>query len=106
MADKRTYAQRAETIKKAVTKRRKRVRQQAIEHLGGRCQICGYDRCIGALDVHHRDPTKKNFGISEDGNTRSWERVKSELSQCILICANCHREVHAGITQLPTETSG
>lgn len=77
---------------------------QAIEYLGGKCQICGYDRCIDALDIHHKDPKKKSFGISEDGVTRSWERVKAEIEHCILICANCHREVHAGITQLPTET--
>lgn len=105
MAEKRTYAQRAETIKRAVSKRRKRIRTQAVEYLGGKCQICGYDRCVEALDIHHKDPNKKLFGISQDGNTRSWDRVKSEIQQCILICANCHREVHAGITQLPTETS-
>lgn len=101
MAEKRTYAQRAETIKRAVTKRRKRVRQLAIEFLGGRCQICGYQRCSDALEIHHRDPLTKRFAVSEKGITRSWARVQEEIKTCILICANCHREVHAGITQLP-----
>ncbi len=105
MPEKRTYAQRAETIKKAVSKRRKNIRKQAIEHLGSKCQICGYNKCLEALDFHHRDSKIKSFGISTDGNTRSWARVKSEIEKCVLICSNCHREVHAGITQLPTVTS-
>lgn len=77
----------------------------AVEHLGGVCQICGYSRCAEALDIHHRDPSLKKFGISVDGNTRSWERVKAEIASCILLCANCHRELHAGVTQLPVEIS-
>ncbi len=105
MVEKRTYAQRAETIKRAVKKRRKRVRQLAIEHLGGCCQICGYLKCFDALEIHHRDPKEKSFAISAEGLTRSWDRVRKEIEKCILICANCHREVHAGITQLPAEMS-
>src|SRR3989338_5363741 len=101
MKDPRTYSQRAETIKKAVIKRRKNIRRMAIEYLGGKCQLCGYVKCLEALDIHHKNPNNKNFGISEDGITRSWKRVKSEIQECILICANCHREIHAGITQLP-----
>jgi len=66
--------------------------------------ICGYDRCSGALDFHHIDPKEKEFGLSVKRLTRSWEKMKKELDKCVLICANCHREVHAGITQLPKET--
>lgn len=105
MAKKRTYADRAEYLIKAVAKRRKKIREMSIEYLGSKCEICGYDRCHDALDFHHRDPGRKEFGISQKGLTRSWKRVKAELKKCILLCANCHREVHAGITQLPTETS-
>ncbi len=67
--------------------------------------ICDYDRCPGALDFHHRDPKQKEFGLSDRGLTRSWEKTKNEIEKCVLICANCHREVHAGITQLPKATS-
>ena len=100
MPDKRTYAERADYIKAAVAKRRKLIRERAVALLGGKCQLCGYARCIGALEFHHPDPSKKDFSISADGMTRSWERVKAEVEKCILICANCHREVHAGMTQL------
>ncbi len=106
MAEKRTYADRAEYIKKAVDKRRKKVRARALAIQDGKCQICGYNRCPQALHYHHRDPKTKEFGISADGLTRAWHRVEKEVQKCILLCANCHREVHSGITQLPKEISG
>ena len=104
MADKRKYKDRAEYLKKAVDKRRKKMRQMAIEHKGGKCQLCGYSKCAQALDFHHLDPSKKDFGISADGITRAWSRIKAELDKCVMICANCHREVHSGLTQLSTVT--
>jgi len=104
MPDKRTYADRREYIKQAVAKRRRKIRTMACEYKGGKCAICGYKRSIEALEFHHLDPKKKDFGVSEDGLTRAWERVKKEIEKCILICANCHRELHAGVTQLPKET--
>ena len=76
----------------------------AVEYKGGRCQVCGYERCIEALEFHHLDPTQKDFGISHRGYTRSWEKVKEEINKCILLCANCHREFHAGKLQLPQVT--
>lgn len=61
--------------------------------MGGRCYKCGYDRCPNAMEFHHVDPEEKDFAIS----TRlSWEAVTKELARCVLLCANCHREVHAG----------
>ncbi|MBI5414462.1 hypothetical protein HZA38_03015 [Candidatus Peregrinibacteria bacterium] len=100
MKDKRKYADRAEYLKAAVKKRRKTIREKAILYKGGKCQLCGYKKCIEALEFHHF-LDKKNFGISQKGYTRSWERVKKELELCMLLCANCHREVENGVTQLP-----
>ena len=57
--------------------------------------MCGYDRCVDAFEFHHLDPSKKEFGISEKGYTRSWKKVQEELDKCRLICANCHRELHS-----------
>ncbi len=73
----------------------------SIEYKGGKCQVCGYDKYQGALDLHHLNPKEKEFGIGAKGYTRSWEKVKTELDKCVLVCANCHREVEAGIVQLP-----
>lgn len=94
MKDKRKYADRAEYIKKAVSKRRRKLKNMAIEYKGGKCFICGYSKCIDALEFHHFDSTKKEFGISKDGLTRSWARVQKEIESCTLVCANCHRELH------------
>lgn len=59
MVEKRPYSQRAEYLKRAVGKRRHRVKEMSVEYLGGKCQVCGYRKCPQALDVHHRDPSKK-----------------------------------------------
>ena len=93
--ERRKYCDRKQYLIRAVHGRRKKVRQMSVEYKGGKCQRCGYDRCIEALEFHHTDPTKKDFSISQKGYTRSWERVRNELDKCIMLCANCHRELHA-----------
>ena len=59
--------------------------------------MCGYDRCERALEFHHRDENEKEFGISDQGRTISFERKVAEVKKCIMVCANCHREIHDGI---------
>jgi len=100
--EKRTYRQRAEYLKKAVARRRKKLKEMAVEYKGGKCIFCGYNKCIDALEFHHLDSKKKDFGLSARGLTRSWKRIQKELDKCILVCANCHRELHAGILQPPS----
>jgi len=102
MAEKRKYADRRKELIKAVAKRRRRVKLLAIESKGGKCQICGYNKCPAALDLHHIRG-QKSFSISHKGYTRSWQKVREEIDKCVLVCANCHREVEVGFTQLPKE---
>lgn len=98
--DTRTYDDRRAYIVQAVSKRRRAIKALAIEYKGGKCQICDYNKYQGALELHHLDPAKKGFGIGQRGHSRSWERVKTELDKCVLVCANCHREVAAGIISM------
>ena len=84
----------------AVAKRRRRLKEMAVETKGGKCMICGYSKYIGALDFHHLDETQKEFGLSIRGLTRSWAKILAEIDKCILICANCHREIHGGLIAL------
>lgn len=84
----------------AVVKRRARVRDRLVEEAGGRCAICGYDRAQVALQFHHLDRTLKEFTI-RGGATRSLERMRAEAEKCVLLCANCHAEVEAGLATLP-----
>ena len=77
-----------------VSERRRKLKDMAIKYKGGKCEKCGYNKCNGALDFHHLNPLEKDFSISSTGTTKSFERIKKELDKCILVCANCHREIH------------
>lgn len=86
--------------KAATTRHRKELKLRAIEYKGGSCQLCGYNRTVEALEFHHIKPEDKAFGIAEKGLSRPWAEIQAELDKCILVCANCHREIEAGVTKL------
>ena len=75
---------------------RQRQKQNIIYVMGGKCACCGYDRCNSALELHHLDPSQKDFTFSQNTN-RAWSRIVAELPKTIMVCANCHREIHAGL---------
>lgn len=87
--------------KAAVDRFRKNLKLKAVEYMGGSCAICGYDKYVGALEFHHIDPSEKDFAIGANGHTRKWEVIKEELDKCVMLCGNCHSEVHAGVTEIP-----
>lgn len=87
-----------QTAYKILRNRRYRIKQELVEYKGGKCQICGYNKCLSALDFHHLDPSTKDFTISSNMKYFNIENLKIELDKCILVCANYHREIHAGIT--------
>lgn len=68
--------------------------------MGGKCIRCGYNKYPEVLEFHHKYPSQKNFNISLKGHCRSWERVRKEIEKCSLLCANCHRELHAELKNL------
>lgn len=77
---------------------RNRVKLKLIEYKGSKCSICGYNKPIPSVyDFHHTDPVKKDFAIS--GKSFSYERLKKEVDKCILVCRNCHSEIHFQWTQ-------
>ena len=87
-----------------VTHRRRR-KQRAVLSMGSACYACGRQGPAAIFDFHHLDASTKSFGV-QDGNTRSWERIAEELSKCVMLCANCHREVHAGLRELDEDLLG
>jgi hypothetical protein len=74
--------------------KQKEKRKYAIDLLGNKCNVCGYHKCINAFDIHHVDPSKKDDNFN---HMRSWsfDRIKKELKNCVLLCSNCHRETHS-----------
>jgi len=72
------------------------MREKAVKFLGGKCVRCGYHEFTCSLDVHHKDPSKKDSRFKRM-RYWSWTRLKKELEQCILLCKNCHAVVHSGL---------
>jgi transposase len=83
-----------------VSRRRRKVKMMLVAEAGGRCVLCGYDRCTAALHFHHVDPSTKRFHLSMQGVTRSLASARAEMEKCVLLCANCHAEVETGVTSL------
>lgn len=78
--------------------RRFGLKTQALEYKGSKCFLCGYDKCPRALHFHHRNPKEKSFTFPA---YRDWPAYKRELDKCVLVCANCHAEIHAELVTLP-----
>ena len=87
-----------------VAQRRRDIKAILVREAGGRCQLCGYNRCIGALQFHHLDPQRKEFDIASGGIARSLHRARLEASKCALLCANCHVEVESGVLKVSLES--
>lgn len=82
-----------------VNLRRFAVKERCLEYKGGKCERCGYDKCKRALCFHHVDSQKKEFTIAK-AHCRKWEDLKAELDKCILVCSNCHMEIHEELKNL------
>lgn len=74
--------------------RQREFKEACVQYKGGECEECGYKKCVAALEFHHKDPTKKDFNISKARLHKMNEATTQELDKCILVCANCHREIH------------
>lgn len=72
---------------------------KAIEYKGGKCVICGYNKCQGSLEFHHIDMEQKDYTISNHKGM-SFDNIKLELDKCALVCRNCHGEIHANKVNL------
>lgn len=83
-----------------VVRHRRARKERAVAFMGGRCQLCGRNGAPTVFDFHHINANSKSFGVSEEGIPRSWDKIEAELRKCVMLCANCHREVHGGLRAL------
>lgn len=74
---------------------RKAMKKEAVKRKGGKCEICGYSKNISALQFHHINPQNKKFGLANNGIIHPWDEYWEEAQKCILVCANCHAEIHS-----------
>lgn len=88
-----------------VKKYRSDLKEKLVEYKGGKCEVCGYSKCIEALEFHHLDPAEKEFGVSSY-TSLSFEKAKKEVDKCILVCANCHREIHHMLNEEKRKNEG
>ena len=80
----------------------KRRKSNLIKVFHSRCCICGFDEFQEALDFHHVNPETKSFGITDSNAvTKALEKQLTEMKKCVLVCANCHRGIHAGKIFVP-----
>lgn len=81
---------------------RRKIKTEFQDRLGGKCQICSYSKCQNALHFHHKDASKKKFTISDAVKRKSFsqQEINEEIKKCVLVCANCHAEIHAGLIKI------
>ena len=84
----------------AVTRRHRKVKLTLVAEAGGRCCLCGYDRCLVNLHFHHVDPAAKSFSLTV-AMGKGLDRLREEARKCVLVCANCHGEIEAGLIVSP-----
>lgn len=73
---------------------RRRRKLNLIKVCGGKCNLCGYNKTAAALEFHHINPEEKDYGLASMGTCHQLETDLKEVKKCILVCANCHREIH------------
>jgi hypothetical protein len=91
-------------VGEAVTRRHRRIRAILVGEAGGCCAVCGYERCSLNLHFHHVDPSAKSFDMNM-GVGKALAAFREEARKCVLVSANCHGEIEAGLIESPPPMS-
>ena len=71
----------------------KQHKRTLVEEFGGCCSICGYNKNYSALEFHHLESKEKDFHLGS-AKTTNIDKLRKEVEKCILVCSNCHKELH------------
>jgi len=86
---------------------RENMKNKIVHVMGGECCICGYKKCHHCLALHHINPEEKEFSLAGiRACPTKWENIVKEIKKCVLLCHNCHGELHAGLITLPENCNG
>lgn len=89
-----------ECTKTQSKERHNQFKKELVNYKGGACQNCGYNKYYGALEFHHINPNEKDFSFGKVKICTLNDEIKNELDKCVLLCSNCHREIHAGLYEI------
>lgn len=94
-----------EKLKNKIAKPKKEISVKEIKDLislrkQSGCSVCGYNRCLSALEFHHKDRKEKSFALSKASIKKTRKEILDELDKCILVCSNCHKEIHSGLIEI------
>lgn len=92
ITDRRYYEKNKALVIGRKMSRRQQIKKELVELLGKKCSKCGYNKCINALDFHHKYEKEANINFYLKNSSR--QKALKEANKCILLCANCHRELH------------
>lgn len=82
---------------------KREIRHRLKELFGGCCQVCGYDRTFRALEFHHVHAKQKESSVSRMVSRSGYPGALAEALKCILVCANCHREIEEDLVDVPRD---
>ena len=76
-----------------------KIRMALLSSVGkkAKCELCGYDKYIAALDFHHVDQSTKELEFSRIQSIKFTQVQLDEMKKCQVLCVNCHREVHSKV---------
>ena len=70
-----------------------KVKEYVLKEKAKGCSVCGYKKCLQAIEFHHTDDNKEST-ISQLASSGCFKKLLEEIKKCVRLCANCHREIH------------
>ena len=86
-------------VEPIVNGQRQKIKQEFANAFGNKCCICKKQYPLVCYDFHHIEPDDKKISISQ-----AWqypELLLEEIQKCVMVCSNCHREIHFGLKDVP-----
>jgi len=69
------------------------LKQELVTFKGDKCALCEKQYHISIYSFHHTGKEHKDFNLADRRHSPMAE-VLRELKKCILVCRNCHAEIH------------